>query len=617
MSRSMLDLRQFARAVIPASQPPLNRRDLPWLLLLLAVFVLALAVSWQRWGDPLIDRGREMNLPLRLASGEMLYSDVRFIYAPLSPYFNAALYRAFGPSLNLLYLNGILTTAGILALLYTLSRRQMSPPAATLALLGVVWLCAFKPAGNFIFPYSYSALHACLLGLLTLSFLVRFLEADRRADLFIASLLAGVTLITKTEFGAAALFAGVVTAALAHHRGHFSTLRAMASFALPPLVIAAAVYSFIAARVGWHTLTHDSFLFFTHVPPELAYFNLHKFGFDRPLFSLAHMILALLRLAALGGMIAAGSLLLARRGAGKSAPSAARGPFLLLFISLLVFVVGALLQGELGPFVAMPLILIAVIVAAYFQLHHPRGPHIAADRPALILIVLAAYALACLARAILRVPSGGAYGSYLLPVSVILFVYVWLEVFPRLLPQDRAAQFARRFILGVLMLAVAGTAVTVSAKYRKKFTYELRTARGTMLVPSDHGVAFSQAMALIEAKTSPADTVAIMPEGTALNFFTGRRNPLRDEIAIPGILDAAGEDAAFARLAASRTRLILIANRSTEEFGPKFFGLDYNRRLMAWIEQHYAPCGSLGPDPRLDIPIGHATFFFRAFCRTL
>jgi len=616
MSRSMLALRQFARAVIPASQPPLNRRDLPWLLLLLAVFVLALAVSWQRWGDPLIDHGREMNLPLRLAAGETLYSDVRFIYAPLSPYFNAGLCRAFGPSLGLLYLNGILTSVGILALLYSLSRRLMSPPAATLALLGVVWLCAFKPAGNFVFPYSFSALHACLLGLLSLSWLIRFLETGGRPDLFIASVLAGVTLLTKTEFGVAALVAGVVAAALSHFYGRLATLRAVVFFVFPPLAIAAAVYSFIAARVGWHTLTRESFLFFTHLPAELAYFYLHKFGFDRPLVSIAHMILALLRLAALGGMIAAASLLLARRGAGKSSTTAARGPILLLVISLLVLLGGALLQGELGPFVAMPLILVALILAAYSQLHHPRGPHIAADRPALILLVLAAYALACLARALLRVPSGGAYGSYLLPVSVLLFVYVWLELFPRILQDARASHLARRIMVGVLLLAVLATAFNNAYKYRTKFSFVLSTARGTMRVPPDHGMAFSQAIALIEEKSTPGDTLAVLPEGTALNFFTGRRNPLRDEIVLPGILDSSGEDAAIARLAAARPPLIFIANRATEEFGPKSFGLDYNRRLMSWIEQHYEVCAILGPDKRPDIAIGDPTFFFRAFCRT-
>ena len=58
-----------------------------------AAFLCGLAASWQRWGGPLIDCGREMNQPLRLASGEQLYSDVRHIYGPLSPYLHAALYR--------------------------------------------------------------------------------------------------------------------------------------------------------------------------------------------------------------------------------------------------------------------------------------------------------------------------------------------------------------------------------------------------------------------------------------------------------------------------------------------------------------------------------------------
>ena len=48
--------------------------------------VLTLAASWLRWAAPVVDIGREMNQPLRLSSGEMLYSDVRHIYGPLSPW---------------------------------------------------------------------------------------------------------------------------------------------------------------------------------------------------------------------------------------------------------------------------------------------------------------------------------------------------------------------------------------------------------------------------------------------------------------------------------------------------------------------------------------------------
>jgi len=64
-----------------------------------------------------------------------------------------------------------------------------------------------------------------------------------------------------------------------------------------------------------------------------------------------------------------------------------------------------------------------------------------------------------------------------------------------------------------------------------------------------------------------------------------------------------------------RTRLILIVNRATREFGADSFGRDYSRRLMAWIEAHYAPCATFGAqDPRLAV--GDRPFFVRAYCRS-
>ena len=47
------------------------------LLLLTAIgFAILFAVSWQKWADLAIDGGREMNTPVRLLHGEMLYTDV-------------------------------------------------------------------------------------------------------------------------------------------------------------------------------------------------------------------------------------------------------------------------------------------------------------------------------------------------------------------------------------------------------------------------------------------------------------------------------------------------------------------------------------------------------------
>ena len=48
-------------------------------------------MSWRKWPDPLIDFGRELYLPWRLANGAVLYRDVDDFYGPLSQYLNAGL----------------------------------------------------------------------------------------------------------------------------------------------------------------------------------------------------------------------------------------------------------------------------------------------------------------------------------------------------------------------------------------------------------------------------------------------------------------------------------------------------------------------------------------------
>jgi hypothetical protein len=122
------------------------------------------------------------------------------------------------------------------------------------------------------------------------------------------------------------------------------------------------------------------------------------------------------------------------------------------------------------------------------------------------------------------------------------------------------------------------------------------------------------ALAFIAQRTVPGDYVAVLPEGTSLLFLAGRRNPLREEIVTPGFLDAAGEARAIAALEHSDTRLVLLVNRATREFGAEAFGRDYCQTLMAWIVARYQPCATFGAqDPRLRV--GDKPFFVRAYCR--
>ena len=623
----------------------IDKHDLSWLVLIVALFIFGLTVSWERWGNPLVDCGREMNQPLRLARGEMLYSDVRHIYGPLSPYLNALLYKIFGPSLSVLYADGILTAILILAAVYWLSRRLMGPAAAAGTTLSVMWLCAFKQAGNYVLPYSYSALHGCALGLLSLVLLVHFLERFKMvkvnsADgdelsgrtamwLTLAGALAGLATLAKTEMGLAAVSAGIVGAVLSGHPRPRRAATLGILFLAPFVILVVAVYAYISSRVGWAALTKDSFLFFQHLPAELVYFNKRISGFDQPLNSFGSMIGAGVRVSALAAVVGAVACLITwrkRDGIRAQVPlpdlkrvsDAGRVTYamvwVILAVSLFIVVVpfAGPLNFEKGPYLAMPLLLVVLIVHGLVQYTRRQTTQEVRGRT-IVVVVVAVYALASLARVILRVRSGGAYSSYLLPASVILFTYTWIHPFANLFSNANTRQLARKFAIALILLDVGITAGLLSFRFRDRNTYTLDTDRGTIIAIPDLGQSVDEAITFIKRETVAGEPVAVMPEGTSLNFFTDRPNPLREEITTPGYLDRSGEERAIRQLIESNTRYVLVANRATSEFGADAFGRDYCQTLMQWIDQNFEACAVFGRDHNPNLQIGDKTFFIRAY----
>ena len=274
-----------------------------------------------------------MNAPLRLMRGEMLYSQVRYIYGPLSPYLNAWLYRAFHPSLWVLWINGMATTVIILGLTYWLARQIAGRGVATFACLFVTWVCALKPQGSYILPYAFAALDGAALGLATTALLIVWIQARGErcewtfrgwAALAAAGICAGLAALAKTESGVAAAGTGVIIVAL----GGFPRARRIACgwivFLLPAAGLPAMVYAWFAGRVGWHTLTDESFLFFGHVPWQLIEFNKLRFGLDRPWHSVWLIAASLVRLAAFAGVLAGICLFAEQRRENSRARTEAR-----------------------------------------------------------------------------------------------------------------------------------------------------------------------------------------------------------------------------------------------------------------------------------------------------
>ncbi len=628
----------------------LNRRDLPYIGFLVVSFAFGLAFSWQRWGNPLVDCGREMQQPLRLSHGEMLYAEVRHIYGPLSPYLNSLLYRIFGESLNTLYISGMVTAILIILLSYWLARQLMNRLAALASALAVLWLCAFKQAGNYILPYSYCALHGCALGLLTLALLVKATashnqqsehqENDERKDaisslspkqlqpyyLVAAGIFAALTLLAKTEIGIAALAAGIMAAILTAFPNWRTAFYSMLFFLIPAFAVAGGVYLMILNIVGWQVFSEESFLLFQNVPPELLYFNKRMSGLDRPSQSIIAIVGSLVRLALVALSIGIVSLILARRRNTGTAPTRIAVPdaghisvaqlWLILALAIgstLILSFAGIMQWDNGPYLAMPILLIGLLVIGLRDFLLQINNNGRSNRATLVLLIFGVYALASLIRVVLRVRSGGAYSSYLLPASVILFTFILAYLLPRFIRDDRARRFARNIAIGLILADAVLTSFLLAYRYRTKNIYPIVSERGVMIAVPDLGKSFDEAIAFIRQETTPNDYVAVMPEGTSINFFAERRNPLREEITTPGFLDAKGEQRAIERLQQTNTKLILIANRATSEFGPIRFGQDYCQTLMQWIKENYEEGEVFSITHDQNLQIGDSIFFLKAY----
>jgi hypothetical protein len=388
------------------------------------------------------------------------------------------------------------------------------------------------------------------------------------------------------------------------------------------------VYAVIAAHVGWSALVSDNWLLLYNIAPELAYYNTRISGFDHPLRSIGRMLIATVKLGILGAIVGSisrviGAATPARRqrdGARDANPrgtvrGAVSRPWYVLAAAVLLLIVMSVTTGldmDKGPYLAMPLLLVGVLLMLAGRLRGEAGSKATARTS--ILIVYAVYALASLARMILHVRSGGAYGSYLLPMSVVIFTYLWVGPFADRFREVRARRMARTIALALLVAVSVVNAGLLAYRYRTRNTVIVATARGTIIAEPDVGQAWNEALAYIDRHTRPGDAVAVMPEGTSLDFLSGRRNPLREEITTPGFLDAGGDRRAIGQFLLANTGLILITNRTTAEFGPAVFGRDYCQRVMRWIEAHYTACAIFGPVKDRNLQIGDRPFFIRAYC---
>ena len=607
-------------------------KDALALIVIALLFAAMLIASWQRWTQPLLDHGREMNLPARIMAGEQLYRDVQYLYGPVPPVTNARLYHLFGIHLSVLTTSGAILALLILLLIYWLSRQLTGVWESALTTSLVLVICALKSTANYIQPYSYAALYGLFFSLVSLAYLVPYIRmrsapgwltevpvkspppSKRGArELIYPGAFAGFALASKPELALAALGAGGTALFIECLSRRRWLWREILWFALPAIVVVIVSYAQTLSHVPLQVLLEDNHILFTNMPPQLVYFNRQISGLATwprsAWFTLAGAGVFVMWI---GVCIAVGALVSIRR--HKEWRNELKTGAILFIIGVVwretaVYIFHV--PSDVTPFASAALVLLAIVVAIGFRIWKLKGSVPLRHR---LLLVFSVFSFISILRVIFNVTTTGPYTPFFIPVLIIVYLYLLFHLAPALLVKNDSirlnVQRAAMCLIGVLVI---GMGINSTIRFRRFNTFTVTSPRGSFITSREIGEPLQAAIRYVDEHTEPDDYVLTLPVATTINFITARRYPLREEIVHPGFLDGEKEDRAIERLERLHPPLILIANLDTSEFRDRSFGLDYNRKLMDWIKRNYHITTRFDSSVRGDANFGREPFFILAY----
>ena len=525
-------------------------------------------VSRGKWSDPLIDSGREWIVPDALARGELLYRDVVYWFGPFTPYFQAAFLRVFGSSFSALVVAGAVTAIAVLAVLYAVLRKVTGKSeAAQWAALAVPALVFMPNAGGVLLGMGYRIWHAAgfaLAGVLLGAGAGR--SRARRA--LSAGVCAGLAGLCRTEWGLVAAAAAALACVVRPRRRRDGLVDAVLVVAAYAATFGAGLVYFLA-RAGTAAVVNDGHVLLTGLPAETRHFLVAFSGLP----DWRNGIPELLYSAAMWtGLFLLASLL--ARPAGPDRPKLLRGLAVVFAILAATAIAGG--AGGAVLFSAAPLVCLAALAAG---LRRRRGS------PAAALAACGFLGLALSYRRLFHIGDSAYVGPPL------LFAFIGAAGLLHIVAASRKRVDERLRLAAALRWTLA--ALVVFAFIGRTWQYasiESVAIAGTSgMLPASPETAheLEELGRAIRDGTGQGDGLVVFPEGELLNFLSGRPNPIRHKLYLPGYLTADNEAAVLDELARARPAAIVLWRRPVSEYDRGLFGEDYGRQIRKWIDRNY------------------------------
>ncbi|MBU1862096.1 MAG: hypothetical protein KKH94_00315 [Candidatus Omnitrophica bacterium] len=577
------------------------------LIVISLCFCYLLFISWGKWGSLIIDTFRDPLAAEKILQGKVLYKDFFYSYGIFAPYFLAMLCQLFGLHVYTFVGCGVGVTIAMALLLYKISRLFLDRIISTLVVVTFLYVCAFgrymyTGIFNFIFPYSFASVFFSLFILAALYYFLLFIHTEKRSYLFLWNLFMSCAFLSRIELSLL-IWAGFFCTAVAYiiKKRNAKSLSVIALMFLP-LVCVSVIYGLFIGMADAFSGFRESII--DHIfHTRTNGFVLSMGGFNNiQLYS--YIILK-------SFFMNVGAVILI--GAGCHLVSGYFDKKKDLYVSLIIgiiFITAAFLIPQyksyyFWQFRCLSLILVSCSVIFFLRIFNSSD-----FKENLSLFALFSTALLFSIRIFFRI-TPISYGFSLMPLGLICYYVFFFTLIKRSF--DKVfyphSHYLYHAVLVVFFLAFINSFWQYSAQWYSGYNSTIGNERGVMKSFNDERTRrVWKTVEYLKNQTPHDATVIVVPEGASINYFSKRRNPLRNYGIVPPIVDIIGEKNIIDQFIKVKADYIVLTSRFTHEFGAAFFGIDYARGIMAWINENYTMVEQIGPFPFTTLEFGIAIY---------
>jgi len=566
-------------------------------------FVIAAALTWRKWADVLVDFGMQLYLPWKISQGLVLYRDAKYLTGgPFSQYFNALLFKIFGPSMMTLAMTNLLIAAGLVALLYRRFLAAADTLTATLICLGVVLVFAFGQYSdianyNYITPYSHEVWHGLALSIAAIALLSTWLIKQKIRFAACAGFCAGLVFMTKPDIFFA-LFVGTIAAfALAFVSKANGALfwKSLLAFVIAGAIPLLAFLFYFHAQENWQDcLRSVCFAWVPLLKSPVSETPFYKWctGMDAPWLNFRLM---LIHFAAVCLVVAISAFVFRR-----DFKNPANRAIAMVWTALLVALASRFDWVDCGR--SLPLLDAALLVMLCVKFRKAPGSF-------LFPLVWSLFALVLLAKLGLysRI---WHYGFALAMPAFVGAIYLLIWLVPQWLETRGVnSSFFRPAVALVLLTGMMRLFVQSQFVYHEK-TVAVGTGGDKILASSQKispaGAAVQTSLTWLNENAPKDATLAVLPEGVMINYLSRRTNPGHYLLWNGNELAAFGQADMTADFENHPPDYIMLVHRDASEYGLKYFGQEekFGLELMRWIQKNYEMVKLIGSEPLVNSSFG-------------